>query len=245
MLLKLEHIYKDYVQDKLTVPVLKDICFQVERGEYVAIMGPSGSGKTTLMNIIGCLDVASSGVYQLNGTDLKDFDDRTMAQIRNRSIGFVFQTFNLLPKQTALDNVALPLLYSNVSKKERMERAKAALERVGLGDRLDFRPTQLSGGQKQRISIARVFLKNPPIIILDEATSALDNESEYAVAKSLNELAKGRTTLTIAHRLSSIRNSDRILVLTDEGIVEEGNHDELMALGGIYHQFYVMANEIK
>lgn len=139
MLLKLEHIYKDYVQDKLTVPVLKDICFQVERGEYVAIMGPSGSGKTTLMNIIGCLDVASSGVYQLNGTDLKDFDDRTMAQIRNRSIGFVFQTFNLLPKQTALDNVALPLLYSNVSKKERMERAKAALERVGLGDRLDFR----------------------------------------------------------------------------------------------------------
>lgn len=120
MLLKLEHIYKDYVQDKLTVPVLKDICFQVERGEYVAIMGPSGSGKTTLMNIIGCLDVASSGVYQLNGTDLKDFDDRTMAQIRNRSIGFVFQTFNLLPKQTALDNVALPLLYSNVSKKERM-----------------------------------------------------------------------------------------------------------------------------
>lgn len=117
MLLKLEHIYKDYVQDKLTVPVLKDICFQVERGEYVAIMGPSGSGKTTLMNIIGCLDVASSGVYQLNGTDLKDFDDRTMAQIRNRSIGFVFQTFNLLPKQTALDNVALPLLYSNVSKK--------------------------------------------------------------------------------------------------------------------------------
>ena len=132
MLLKLEHIYKDYVQDKLTVPVLKDICFQVERGEYVAIMGPSGSGKTTLMNIIGCLDVASSGVYQLNGTDLKDFDDRTMAQIRNRSIGFVFQTFNLLPKQTALDNVALPLLYSNVSKKERMERAKAALERVVL-----------------------------------------------------------------------------------------------------------------
>ena len=152
MLLKLEHIYKDYVQDKLTVPVLKDICFQVERGEYVAIMGPSGSGKTTLMNIIGCLDVASSGVYQLNGTDLKDFDDRTMAQIRNRSIGFVFQTFNLLPKQTALDNVALPLLSYNVSKKERMERAKAALERVGLGDRLDFRPTQLSGGQKQRVA---------------------------------------------------------------------------------------------
>ena len=117
MLLKLEHIYKDYVQDKLTVPVLKDICFQVERGEYVAIMGPSGSGKTTLMNIIGCLDVASSGVYQLNGTDLKDFDDRTMAQIRNRSIGFVFQTFNLLPKQTALDNVALTSLFQCIQKR--------------------------------------------------------------------------------------------------------------------------------
>ena len=238
MLLKLEHIYKDYVQDKLTVPVLKDICFQVERGEYVAIMGPSGSGKTTLMNIIGCLDVASSGVYQLNGTDLKDFDDRTMAQIRNRSIGFVFQTFNLLPKQTALDNVALPLLYSNVSKKERMERAKAALERVGLRDRLDFRPTQLSGGQKQRLSIARVFLKNPPILIFDEATSALDNESEKIVQKSMEKLAKNRTTLVIAHRLSTIRNAKKILVLTENGIEEQGTHEELMEKQGIYYDLY-------
>lgn len=139
MLLKLEHIYKDYVQGQTDRShCLKDICFQVERRRICCDHGPSGSGKTTLMNIIGCLDVASSGVYQLNGTDLKDFDDRTMAQIRNRSIGFVFQTFNLLPKQTALDNVALPLLYSNVSKKERMERAKAALETVGLRDRLEF-----------------------------------------------------------------------------------------------------------
>ena len=154
MLLKLEHIYKDYVQDKLTVPVLKDICFQVERGEYVAIMGPSGSGKTTLMNIIGCLDVASSGVYQLNGTDLKDFDDRTMAQIRNRSIGFVFQTFNLLPKQTALDNVALPLLYSNVSKKERMERAKAALERIAwISDRRSYQEDRSSVWPSQEQSL--------------------------------------------------------------------------------------------
>ena len=224
MLLKLEHIYKDYVQDKLTVPVLKDICFQVERGEYVAIMGPSGSGKTTLMNIIGCLDVASSGVYQLNGTDLKDFDDRTMAQIRNRSIGFVFQTFNLLPKQTALDNVALPLLYSNVSKKERMERAKAALERVGLGDRLDFRPTQLSGGQKQRAAVARALITDPRLILADEPTGALDSKSTdelLGVFERINQ--SGQTILMVTHSVKAASKAGRVLFIKD---------------GEVFHQVY-------
>ena len=224
MLLKLEHIYKDYVQDKLTVPVLKDICFQVERGEYVAIMGPSGSGKTTLMNIIGCLDVASSGGYQLNGTDLKDFDDRTMAQIRNRSIGFVFQTFNLLPKQTALDNVALPLLYSNVSKKERMERAKAALERVGLGDRLDFRPTQLSGGQKQRAAVARALITDPRLILADEPTGALDSKSTdelLGVFERINQ--SGQTILMVTHSVKAASKAGRVLFIKD---------------GEVFHQVY-------
>ena len=224
MLLKLEHIYKDYVQDKLTVPVLKDICFQVERGEYVAIMGPSGSGKTTLMNIIGCLDVASSGVYQLNGTDLKDFDDRTMAQIRNRSIGFVFQTFNLLPKQTALDNVALPLLYSNVSKKERMERAKAALERVGLGDRLDFRPTQLSGGQKQRVAIARAIVTGPDLLLADEPTGALDSKSTDELLEMFSAVnAEGQTILMVTHSVKAASHAKRVLFIKD---------------GEVFHQIY-------
>ena len=226
MLLKLEHIYKDYVQDKLTVPVLKDICFQVERGEYVAIMGPSGSGKTTLMNIIGCLDVASSGVYQLNGTDLKDFDDRTMAQIRNRSIGFVFQTFNLLPKQTALDNVALPLLYSNVSKKERRERAKAALERVGLGDRLDFRPTQLSGGQKQRVAIARAIVTGPDLLLADEPTGALDSVSGRQIMELFSELnQEGMTVLMITHDAQIAGCADRMVMIKD-GRLKDGEEQE-------------------
>lgn len=226
MLLKLEHIYKDYVQDKLTVPVLKDICFQVERGEYVAIMGPSGSGKTTLMNIIGCLDVASSGVYQLNGTDLKDFDDRTMAQIRNRSIGFVFQTFNLLPKQTALDNVALPFLYSNVSKKERMERAKAALERVGLGDRLDFRPTQLSGGQKQRVAIARAIVTGPDLLLADEPTGALDSVSGRQIMELFSELnQEGMTVLMITHDAQIAGCADRMVMIKD-GRLKDGEEQE-------------------
>ena len=245
MILNLQNIYKDYQQDKLVVPVLKDVCLTVEEGEYVAIMGPSGSGKTTLMNIIGCLDKPTSGTYELAGEDVLKLKDKQLSDLRLRSIGFVFQSFHLMPRETAVENVSLPLSYAGVKKKERRERAIKALERVGLGDRVDFRPTQLSGGQKQRISIARVFLKNPAILILDEATSALDNESEYEVAKSLEKLSKGRTTITIAHRLSSIRNSDRILVLTQEGIAEEGNHEALMEKKGIYYQFYTMADRLK
>ena len=196
MLLKLEHIYKDYVQDKLTVPVLKDICFQVERGEYVAIMGPSGSGKTTLMNIIGCLDVASSGVYQLNGTDLKDFDDRTMAQIRNRSIGFVFQTFNLLPKQTALDNVALPLLYSNVSKKE------------------------------QRVAIARAIVTGPDLLLADEPTGALDSVSGRQIMELFSELnQEGMTVLMITHDAQIAGCADRMVMIKD-GRLKDGEEQE-------------------
>ena len=216
MLLKLEHIYKDYVQDKLVVPVLKDICFEVEKGEYVAIMGPSGSGKTTLMNIIGCLDTPTSGTYQLNGTDLLKFDDKTMAQIRNRSIGFVFQTFNLLPKQTALDNVALPLTYSNVPRKERMERAKQALEKVGLGDRMDFKPTQLSGGQKQRVAIARAIVTNPDLLLADEPTGALDSVSGKQIMELFAELNReGMTVLMITHDAQIAQHAGRMVTIYD------------------------------
>ena len=217
----------------------------IHAGEKLAIVGPSGGGKTTLCNLIPRLYDVSGGTITVDGTSIRNLTLKSLRQ----NIGIVQQDVYLF-SGTVYDNIAYGK--PGASREEVIEAAKkaGADEFIrGLRDGYDTyvgeRGVKLSGGQKQRISIARVFLKNPPIIILDEATSALDNESEYAVAKSLNELAKGRTTLTIAHRLSSIRNSDRILVLTDEGIVEEGNHDELMALGGIYHQFYVMANEIK
>lgn len=217
----------------------------IHAGEKLAIVGPSGGGKTTLCNLIPRFYDVSGGTITVDGTNIRNLTLKSLRQ----NIGIVQQDVYLF-SGTVYDNIAYGK--PGASREEVIEAAKkaGADEFIrGLKDGYDTyvgeRGVKLSGGQKQRISIARVFLKNPPIIILDEATSALDNESEYAVAKSLNELAKGRTTLTIAHRLSSIRNSDRILVLTDEGIVEEGNHDELMALGGIYHQFYVMANEIK
>ena len=157
MILDLQNIYKDYQQDKLVVPVLKDVSLQVEEGEYVAVMGPSGSGKTTLMNIIGCLDRPTSGTYQLAGEDVLKCKDKEMSDLRLRCIGFVFQSFQLLSRQSALENVALPLSYAGVKKKERKIRASQALERVGLGDRVTFKPTQLSGGQKQRVAIARAM----------------------------------------------------------------------------------------
>lgn len=217
----------------------------IHAGEKLAIVGPSGGGKTTLCNLIPRFYDVSGGTITVDGTSIRNLTLKSLRQ----NIGIVQQDVYLF-SGTVYDNIAYGK--PGASREEVIEAAKkaGADEFIrGLRDGYDTyvgeRGVKLSGGQKQCISIARVFLKNPPIIILDEATSALDNESEYAVAKSLNELAKGRTTLTIAHRLSSIRNSDRILVLTDEGIVEEGNHDELMALGGIYHQFYVMANEIK
>lgn len=224
--------------------VFHDLNLTIHAGEKLAIVGPSGGGKTTLCNLIPRFYDVSAGTIKLDGKNIKGYTLKSLRQ----NIGVVQQDVYLF-SGTVYDNIAYGK--PGASYDEVMEAAKRAGAdefirnlRDGYDTYVGERGVKLSGGQKQRISIARVFLKNPPIIILDEATSALDNESEYAVAKSLNELAKGRTTLTIAHRLSSIRNSDRILVLTDEGIVEEGNHEELMKLGGIYHQFYMMANEI-
>lgn len=225
--------------------VFTHLNLNIHAGEKLAIVGPSGGGKTTLCNLIPRFYDVSAGDITIDGKSIKSFTLKSLRQ----NIGIVQQDVYLF-SGTVYENIA----YGKPG--ATYEEVVAAAKRAGadefiqeLKNKYDTyvgeRGVKLSGGQKQRISIARVFLKNPPIIILDEATSALDNESEYAVAKSLGELAKGRTTLTIAHRLSSIRNSDRILVLTDEGIVEEGNHDELMELGGIYHQFYMMANEIK
>lgn len=199
-LLKLTDICKDYIQGKQPVRVLKNINLTVERGEYLAIMGPSGSGKTTLMNLIGCLDIPTSGTYELDGKNLKDLSDDDLADIRNRHIGFVFQSFHLLPKMTALDNVALPLLYAGVSLKERRQRAAEALKAVGLEERINFLPNQLSGGQCQRVAIARAMVTKPDILLADEPTGALDTKSGNQIMEIFRELSdSGMTIIMITH----------------------------------------------
>ena len=200
MILEMYDICKDFPLGDGTIPILKNINLQVEEGSYLAIMGPSGSGKTTLMNIIGCLDVPTSGEYYLGGRDIIACSDDELADIRNQEIGFVFQSFNLLPKMSALENVALPLLYGNVKKAERLERAKAALETVGLADRIDFTPERLSGGQCQRVAIARAIVTNPSLLLADEPTGALDSTAGMQVMDLFKQLHEnGSTIIMITH----------------------------------------------
>lgn len=221
MLLNLSHIYKDYQQEKLVVPVLKDVSLSVEEGEYAAIMGPSGSGKTTLMNIIGCLDLPTSGSYELSGQDVLACKDRELADVRLNSIGFVFQSFHLLPRESALENVALPLIYAGVKKADREKRAAAALERVGLADRVDFKPTQLSGGQKQRVAIARAMVNNPKILLADEPTGALDSKSGKQIMELFDRLnEEGVTIVMITHDAKIASYAKRVIRIID-GEIEE------------------------
>ena len=225
MILNLQNIYKDYQQEKLVVPVLKDVSLTVEEGEYVAIMGPSGSGKTTLMNIIGCLDRPTSGTYELAGENVLKLKDRELSDLRLKSIGFVFQSFQLMPRESAVENVALPLSYAGVRKKERRSRATKALERVGLGDRVNFRPTQLSGGQKQRVAIARAMVNHPKILLADEPTGALDSKSGEQIMElfdSLNE--EGVTIVMITHDPKIAAKAKRIVRMID-GEIYEGEED--------------------
>ena len=225
MILNLQNIYKDYQQEKLVVPVLKDVSLTVEEGEYVAIMGPSGSGKTTLMNIIGCLDRPTSGTYELAGENVLKLKDRELSDLRLKSIGFVFQSFQLMPRESAVEKVALPLSYAGVRKKERRIRATKALERVGLGDRVNFRPTQLSGGQKQRVAIARAMVNHPKILLADEPTGALDSKSGEQIMElfdSLNE--EGVTIVMITHDPRIAAKAKRIVRIID-GEIYEGEGD--------------------
>ncbi len=221
-MLKLEHIEKAYQQGKNTVPVLHDITFHVSHGEFVAIMGPSGSGKSTLMNLIGLLDTPTSGSYFFDGTEVSRCSENMLSQIRNEKIGFVFQNFNLLPRQSALENAALPLLYAGVKPKVRRERAKVALEKVGLADRVSFLPTQLSGGQKQRVAIARAMINHPKLLLADEPTGALDTASGEQVMELFHELHKtGVTIVMITHELEIAQHAERILTIRDGRLGEE------------------------
>ena len=216
MIVQLENVYKSYTQGREPVPVLHDISMTVEQGEYIAIMGPSGSGKTTLMNLLGCLDVPSSGTYLLEGRDIGALSDDELADIRNQSIGFVFQNFHLLPKMTALDNVALPLLYRGVSLRDRRTRAEAALKLMGLGDRMDFYPNQLSGGQQQRVAIARAIVGNPKLLLADEPTGALDTASGVQIMDIFRRLSqRGITIIMITHELGIAQCADKIYHILD------------------------------
>ena len=237
-MISLKDIYKIYNVGGEEVRALDGVDVTIGENEYLAIMGPSGSGKSTLMNMIGCLDTPTSGIYEFEGEMVNEMDDNQLASIRNRKIGFVFQTFNLLPKATAQPNVEIPLIYGNVRRDLRQSMAAGALESVGLGDRMHHKPNELSGGQRQRLAIARAIMKNPPILILDEATSALDTESDRLVHKALETLMVDRTVLVIAHRLSTVTNADKIILLDKGEIKEIGTHNELMEKKGLYSNLY-------
>ena len=222
-IIALQDICKDYVQGKDPVRVLKNVSLSVEEGEYIAIMGPSGSGKTTLMNIIGCLDVPTSGTYVLDGRDLQDYSDDALADIRNKYIGFVFQSFHLLPKMTALDNVALPLLYAGVPLKERRARAAEALAEVGLSDRAGFFPNQLSGGQCQRVAIARAMAGKPSLLLADEPTGALDTKAGAQIMEIFRRLNDaGMTILMITHEPSIAACADKTVHILDGELYADG-----------------------
>ena len=226
MILEMRDICKDYPMGKSVAHILKNVNLDVEEGEYLAIMGPSGSGKTTLMNLIGCLDVPTSGSYLLGGRDVTTCNNKQLAEVRNKELGFVFQSFHLLPRLTALDNVALPLLYGGVKKAERRERARAALEMVGLGDRIDHRPDQLSGGQCQRVAIARAMVGGPKLLLADEPTGAPDSASGAQVMELFRQLHEnGATIIMITHDAQVARQAQRIMTIRD-GVLSGGDSHE-------------------
>ena len=222
MLIKIENLVKIYKLGEVEVPALRGINLQIDRNEYVAIMGPSGSGKSTLMNIIGCLDVASEGKYYLNDTDVSILNDDQLAEIRNKEIGFVFQTFNLLPRANALHNVELPLIYNGTPRSMRKQLAQEALERVGLGDRIYHRPNELSGGQRQRVAIARALVNKPSIILADEPTGNLDSKTGEEIMEIFEQLHRaGNTIILVTHEEYIAKHSNRIIKLLDGKIVDD------------------------
>jgi len=219
-LIEIKDVKKIYEMGDEKLFALNGVSFNIEKKEYVAIMGPSGSGKSTLMNIIGCLDTPSSGEYFLNGKQVSDMDDNELAHIRNKEIGFVFQTFNLLPRSDALHNVELPLIYSGISRHERIKKAENALISVGLGDRMKHKPNELSGGQRQRVAVARALVNNPSILLADEPTGNLDTKTGEEIMALLSELNNnGNTIIIVTHEEEIAKHADRIIKIRD-GIIE-------------------------
>jgi len=215
-IISLDKIVKNYYIGSITVEALRSVDIDIKTNEYVAIMGPSGSGKSTLMNLVGALDTPTSGEYILNGTDVSKMDDNRLAEIRNQEIGFIFQTFNLLPRYTALENVMLPLVYAGVSKSERSAKAKHTLEEVGLGDRMDHKPNELSGGQRQRVAVARALVNDPSIILADEPTGNLDSKTSVDIMKLFGQIhERGNTIILVTHEESIARYAHRIIRLLD------------------------------
>ena len=218
-ILQLRGITRDFKLGSQIVHVLKGIDLDIGKNEYVALMGPSGSGKSTLMNLLGCLDTPTSGNYELNGTDVSSLNDNALAEIRNSEIGFVFQTFNLLPRSTALENVALPLVYAGLSKEERLARAAEVLDQVGLSDRMDHRPNQLSGGQRQRVAVARALVNRPALILADEPTGNLDSKTSLEIMKLFDEIqAAGNTVILVTHEEDIAQYAKRVIRLVDGNI---------------------------
>tara|TARA_R110002072_G_scaffold172324_10_gene326416 strand:- start:4689 stop:5372 length:684 start_codon:yes stop_codon:yes gene_type:complete len=220
LVIKIRKITRDFKMGQEILNVLKGIDLDIEKGEYVALMGPSGSGKSTLMNILGCLDTATSGSYELNGVNVSTMTDDELAEIRNKEIGFIFQTFNLLPRTTALDNVALPMIYAGASKAERTKRAEEVLHDVGLADRMDHRPNELSGGQRQRVAVGRALVNNPSIILADEPTGNLDSKTSEEIMNLIDAIhQKGNTVILVTHEEDIAQRAKRVIRLRD-GMIE-------------------------
>lgn len=225
-IIDIEHLKKTYYMGTQTVHALKDVSLQINKNEYVALMGPSGSGKSTLMNLLGCLDTPSSGKYVLNDQDVSVLTDAELAQIRNKEIGFVFQTFNLLPRLSSLENVALPLVYAGISKAERLAKARAVLESVGLGDRVDHKPNELSGGQRQRVAVARALVNDPAIILADEPTGNLDTKTSIEIMALFEKIHDaGNTVILVTHEPDIAEHAHRVIRLRD-GLVETDTYND-------------------